>query len=249
MYGAHGAEALRKLRAHEWFEVLIVDPGLVLRLDDFLAFVSAEKLTDPWAARERYAAKLGKKRVYRGMAVTDEDRKSIEATGILSGALRGGTPPRPAHILDQLVGHLAGAAAPGEDTAISVSDDPEISKCVAHMFGRGDKAVHVWTLEMSPLDLVTADVNHPLCQPEPTPGSVACKRISYRKPYPPEVYPVFCRQFYDAKVESFVLYRIDPSEYVSSKAETEFASCKDAIAAVKKAQREAGSKYCNDIGP
>ena len=64
MYGAHGAEALRKLRAHEWFEVLIVDPGLVLRLDDFLAFVTAEKLTDPWSARERYAAKLGKKRVY-----------------------------------------------------------------------------------------------------------------------------------------------------------------------------------------
>jgi hypothetical protein len=93
LYGETGTAMLAKLRARG-LAPLIVDPGVVLRLDALLAF-PAQPNESPWQLRARFAASLGTVRVYRGMAVTPEELASINKVGILATSTRGAKPVAP----------------------------------------------------------------------------------------------------------------------------------------------------------
>lgn len=243
LYGDDGAGILAKLRAKQ-LDPLVVDPGVVLRLDEVLAF-PAKPGEDPWLVRERFSAKLGKVRIYRGLAVTPEELASINAKGILAASKRGTEPVPPKHLLDQMIGHLVGIAGPA-DTMLSISYDPNISRCVAAMY-RGkeqQKTVHVWTVEMPLLDVLAIEAPHALC-PAVEPASLECDKR--RGEITPATRLAACRNFYDPKIESFVQSRIDPSEFVEVKPETGVDDCKDVIAGAKKslnAKRDAQKQFC-----
>jgi len=68
------------------FDELLVDPGLVLRIEAFADFVRANRLNDanPWRARLLFSSSLGARTVYRALALTDEERQNILRAGIFS---------------------------------------------------------------------------------------------------------------------------------------------------------------------
>jgi hypothetical protein len=222
-YGGYGATALAKL--HErGFDALVVDPAIVLRLDAFARFATDAK--DPWLARERFAASLGVHRIYRGIALDDADIARLRADGILSPQLRTKTPPLGGHLIDQIGAHVMGLVR-DEDQLMSVSDDPAVSKCVAHTYAKDGKHVVVFAVDAPALDVVAIDEHAALCPAAPPPNSVACKPSP--PPYPEPVRGMLCRGLYDPAVESFVLHRIDPAEIVAAKTETEFADCDEVL--------------------
>ena len=92
-YGAEaGMASLNKIRTAlgPGYDVLVSDPGIVMRLDDFLAFSAKQdlKALKPWELRELYSQHLGTAKVYRGLALTEEQAKAVQKDGMLSGYLR-----------------------------------------------------------------------------------------------------------------------------------------------------------------
>lgn len=230
LYGSAGADIHVKLAAKN-IAPLVVDPGIVLRLDAALAFPS-QPGESAWQFRARFAESLGKVRVYRGLAVTPEELASITEKGILAASVRSAEKVAPKLLLDQLIGHLMGLAGPA-DTMLSVSYDRAVSRCVAHMYTRNDKTrtVHVWTTELPLLDVLSIDVPSALC-PAVEPASLDCNPPRGGLTDAARMYA--CRNFYDAKIESFVQARIDPAEIFEVKIESDNAGCNDVLAQVRK---------------
>jgi hypothetical protein len=244
LYGTAGADIHRKLAA-KGLAPLVVDPGIVMRLDAALAFPSKQG-ESAWQFRERFAESLGKVRVYRGLAVTPDELASITEKGILAASVRSTQKEPPVLLLAQLIGHLMGIAGPA-DTMLSVSYDPAVSRCVAHMYTRNDttKTVHVWTTELPLLDVLSIEVPSPLC-PAVEVGALDCGPPKQRE-LTDATRMYACRNFYDAKVESFVQGRIDPSEMIEAKVEANQTDCSDVMAQVRKdmkVRKAEQEKFC-----
>jgi hypothetical protein len=92
-YEEHGPEILRVLESlGPQFRVLIADPGLSLRVEEFADYVRANELssTDAWDARERFSSFLGRRVVYRGIGLTQSAEDALRKNGVFSNALRNG---------------------------------------------------------------------------------------------------------------------------------------------------------------
>ncbi|MFT3698748.1 MAG: hypothetical protein QM831_36715 [Kofleriaceae bacterium] len=233
-YGAYGTAAFGKLHARG-FDPLIVDPAVVLHVDGFLAFDA--KTTDPWLARQRYAATLGTHRIYRAVAVDDATFASIHDNGILAPTVRSKHAPYNGHILDLLALHVTGGQLEA-DPLMSVSDDAAIAKCVAHGFAKAGSYVAVYTADVPVFDVLAIDGASALCPPMPAAGSLDCHQMA--PPFSDEQRGMMCRATYSAAIESFVHSRIDPKEIVNVQKPTDFSDCDDAM-------RRAGHDFAEHV--
>ncbi len=86
VFGAKALSLLQELGPH--FDSLVSDPGLVLRVDDFVAFAKKHAYVNPWEAREAYSKYLGKARVFRALALTPEMAQAVSKRGLLATYLR-----------------------------------------------------------------------------------------------------------------------------------------------------------------
>jgi hypothetical protein len=148
-----------------------------------------------------------------------------------------------------MIGHLMNIAG-DEDTMLSISYDPDVSRCVAAMYtGRAaNKAVHIWTVELPVLDVLSIDAPHALC-PAVEPASLDCTK---NRQLTPATRLHVCRNFYDPKIESFVQSRIDPPEMVEVKADARTDDCGDLMKRVKKALKDknaAQEQFCKPRPP
>jgi hypothetical protein len=88
-YGKHGMRIIERLTSlHPNLDVLIVDPAIVMRINDFEAFARPRllhgTLVNPWHLREAYSDSLGYVSVYRTMILTEEAKNEILEIGINS---------------------------------------------------------------------------------------------------------------------------------------------------------------------
>jgi hypothetical protein len=86
-----GPDALKKLSAlGKPFADLIADPGVVMRVDDFVAFASKLDVSKmgAWDLREAYSQHLGVAHVFRGLAMTKAQAEVDHRDGMPAGYLR-----------------------------------------------------------------------------------------------------------------------------------------------------------------
>lgn len=220
-YEAEGVRALSALeKLNPKWQVLVTDPGLMFRVDEFVKFANSKKLTDlgPWEAREVFSQHLGDRVVYRGIAITGDEAAEIQKLGMGSGALRQDLDilNSPYSLYIEVMNRLAGVTK--TDRLLSVSDYPDLAAAVAkrHGFGRMgyrpglDRGVYVFKLKVPELDLIYLEKGHPFL---PLPKSAEKNMISVRNPKGKvsASYPL------DRKVESFVFFRAEPSEILEVK--------------------------------
>ena len=91
----HGGRLLTDLRKIDpSLEVLIVDPGLALRMDQFISFAKKHKkahpqtLYYPWELRDQFSQSLGMTTVYRSLALNETEANIIAKEGLLPRVLR-----------------------------------------------------------------------------------------------------------------------------------------------------------------
>ncbi|MBL7714352.1 MAG: hypothetical protein JNL01_02725 [Bdellovibrionales bacterium] len=229
--GQHGEIAEAQLTSlGPNFRSLIVDPGIVLRMDEFVAFVQAQGLTDSsdvWMVREKFSKHLGKKRVYRALALNPADVQAIEAHGILSSTFRNNGEDDEYPLIESLFSMALGRIrqmAPDSDPYLSVTDYPDVALAATWPYRfsgkknflgitravENGKKVYLMTLDVPVLDLLEPGKNpdrptHFLGLAIFEPGNqLLIKNGSDKKTYP-----------FDHQVESFVMYSIDRSEIVS----------------------------------
>jgi hypothetical protein len=84
-YQPDGDEIVAKIQQlKQKFWVLVVDTGLVYRLDDFISFAMSRQGQDPWLVRESFSNSLGTTTFYRGMNLDPNALKIIESKGVQS---------------------------------------------------------------------------------------------------------------------------------------------------------------------
>ena len=223
-YGAAGAPALATLRAAAaQFEELIVDPGTVLHVDTFRAFVDARpelKKGDAWAARQAFSEALGTRTVYRALALTPEGfaklHTELPENGIGSRLLRmpgqaSAERTRTETLQTQVDDHVDGKAHHGEPI-VSVSEKPRVAASVAGAIARaGDPGkgygVYLFTLQVPAIDLMAERPGSAVLEQPGTrrPLVIAWKDAAGRDHATTQPFPT-------PKVESFVLYGLDGSE-------------------------------------
>ena len=179
-----------------------------------------------WAARARFLAAGGTKRVYRGLAVSEIVADDLKKHGMLSKELRGGQNARPVNLVEEAALHVV-AEAGGGDSLISVSTDPAIAKCLAHQFAGDDRGVVVYAIDVPAREVIHLDPGSPMCGAVPAAASLDCTSLT--PPFAPELRPYLCAALSDASIESFVVDQIDPPEIVSSEAPTDFADCDEVL--------------------
>ncbi|MBX9767886.1 MAG: hypothetical protein K2X47_11490 [Bdellovibrionales bacterium] len=69
------------------FTKLVVDHGILLRIDEFISFAS-KKYSDPWLARSAFSQHLGTQKFYRSLWLSKEELAKIETSGMDSLLLR-----------------------------------------------------------------------------------------------------------------------------------------------------------------
>ncbi|MES2768158.1 MAG: hypothetical protein V4596_03350 [Bdellovibrionota bacterium] len=180
-YGQHGVTAFEKLNTlNHKFAQLIVDPGVVLRLDEFIRFVKQKKLlsTDPWEAREVFSKSLGTKKIYRALALTDSQAIEISNYGMHSAVVRFDKKNIHEFAIEKdrrgkfiqvnsreqmtFNAHLLEMIRRGGNSqktrTLSVSEHPEVSLAVAYEKIRykniDNKSIYLFELEVPNIDLL-----------------------------------------------------------------------------------------------
>jgi len=216
-YGADfGITALASLGAlGQPFTELIVDPGIVLHVSDFVEYVQTQKLkgVNPWAARQLYAKHLGFTVVYRALALTEEEYETAKKDGIKSALLR--SSPRPFQVsnLSKLIKIERSALLHERDPFNSVTKYKEagMAATYTHLVSRlqrqEDVKIYVFKLRIPRLDLLYFASDNFL-------GESGMWGKSYVvSPYdgsePAKSFPL------DRDLESFIQYIVEPREIVS----------------------------------
>lgn len=219
-YGEYGSIALEKLQEiSPSVASLIVDPGIVLRINEFYDFAISHNLrnSEPWSIRNQFKDFLGTRTVYRGMALTKEEFNSIVNEGLFSKGNNSSNSKSKyssreeyiqyalssENILTEFNHHQGGLTF--NTQIISVTNSPKVAYAFGQLAGqdrssRGEIVkVYVFKMEIPELELLTSD-------------------SIFRSPttdYYIENFDYLIglnRYEFDRKLESFVYYKIDPSE-------------------------------------
>jgi hypothetical protein len=206
----YGEKALASLEAlGPKFTDLIVDPGIVFNISGFTEFVKNNNLlrSDPWRARGLYADHLGFATVYRALALTSEEYKTILREGMESTVLRSGEPASGTEtdLRRKLVERGSLRDRP-RDPFLSVSKYKDVAAAVASSFvtDKSAQKVYVFKLHIPRLDLLyhapDTFLNGLKLWGEKYVVSVGRSKKSF---------PV------DDRLESFILYKVEPNEILS----------------------------------
>jgi len=222
-YGNQGPFILEKLKElGDSFESLIVDPGLVIRLDDFSNFVKAlpSGKYSSWQARKLYSEYLGKRTVYRGLVLLPEEALEMSATGINSRFFDDEKNQRES-LFDQVVEdsgtlNLINDRLEGKlknSILQSVSDYPDVAIAVANHFGEKREGARLYLVRITApeLDLIHFDgqvfINYKWSSEAWIKSGVA---LNVKQPNGQvRRYPL------SRSIESFVNYRLDKTEIES----------------------------------
>jgi Flp pilus assembly pilin Flp len=184
-YGAEiGLASLGKIRGAlgARYEVLVSDPGIVMRLDDFLAFAAKQDLASmaPWELRELYSKHLGTANVYRGLALTEDQAKAMQTEGMFAGYLRPDATgnaawsqgdPFSQNFYSMMKERIHGggwgpiSAAPNQpvmDALMSVTYQEDVALLVTgglvKQIGRPDVKMYIYRIDLPKLDLLPGPV-------------------------------------------------------------------------------------------
>lgn len=224
-YGEFGSKALAKLEhLSKDFRPLIVVPGIILAIDKFEKFVNENRLnqTDPWEVVKLFSGSLGKKTVYRGIILSDEDFAAIKKKGLESDALRQNKELKPYNDFSFPM-ELLRRVRPSEvrlypnlpDRTLSISSDPEVSRMVsmgfANMRDIDKKDMYIFKIELPVMENLTISrENSHLCDYAPRNNEDFHPNFS---PDAKTIRSTLCRgAFFPAEVESFVEFLIEPDE-------------------------------------
>lgn len=245
-YSFGGTDALKRLQSlSPEFGALIVDPGLVIRIDEFESFVRENRLAggDPWSVREAFSRKLGTRVVYRAMVVDYAEHQRIMKHGIASALLRNPrtTDENIAESLSLNLSYLIERRIAGRvsenDSIMSVSDIPEISASAAainrvssvrngmmqgglfgmwtSMMSQGLKSVYLYEIKVPEIDIIFRGDKNDVL-----PTSLHSEKTDIHVATMKSGIQSF--KFDDRRVESFILLNIEPTEIVSARPLTPF---------------------------
>ncbi|MCB0350744.1 MAG: hypothetical protein KDD38_06140 [Bdellovibrionales bacterium] len=208
-FGEHAADLLP----------LMFDIGILHHIPEFLEFLEQEKLQassfDPWELREKFSNHLGTTRIYRAIALTDRELSIAKTQGLTSRILRNLTlndwPIYDFELQETYDSHSHGNGSTyysDNSYLISVSDFQEVSIAVANHHSEQNKPVYLFELEIPRLDILPIGDRTSFIHPTNTPPNVL-KIISGNKRASKH------KIFFGRKLESFIMFRIDPSEITS----------------------------------
>ena len=153
-----GPEALEILRSQN-AEALIIDAGIVLHLEEFKRFMSSYKSkVDVWVIRQNFSDYLGTRTVYRSMALSDNELKSVQTIGMISAKKRKNLVESDVDSVQAaLAYHSAGFS--GFSDFISVTDYPTLAIAVGKSFLKNEpnKNLYLFKIEVPRLDLIYFD--------------------------------------------------------------------------------------------
>ena len=220
-YGKEGPKLLKRLeKLNPHFAALIVDPGLVLRLDQFEKFVKQNHYSklDPWELRRLFSKSLGSRRVYRALSLSEEEVEQMKTMGMKSKLINvfddyvKDKNPKwvnyelNANLNKQVIDRAAYPAA--YDSLLSVTEMPEVGIAVSKRYLEANKNVYLFELEVPELDILYQKQKGLLDYAE---GAnryyLRLTRGSHVEEYP----------YADRKTESFILYQVNASEIKSVK--------------------------------
>lgn len=231
-YSTDGAAIMKQVEGNlgEKFLPLLAEPGLVMRWKEFIPFaqgflVKSPQAT-PWQVREAFSAKLGKRKIYRGMVLTEEEAKGMQQNGIWAPGMKDAS-DRQTRIVRTLNPDEGGAqrseiSSPSNEIAsrlsdyrdersgyLSVSSYDTVAKSVGyHTSGKtGDptRKLFLFEIELPEIDLVRVE------------GVFGFLGEHHRAPLTIGTETFLRSQ--DTTVEMFVPYHIAPGQIVSVKQE------------------------------
>jgi hypothetical protein len=207
--------------AHPEWSQLSLDPGFMTHLPAFMDMLDRGEITatDYEGVRQQLKDKLGNKTVWRGTMLTDDELEEAKTEGLgspLSRVVQGSEQPREqfeasalsAQPIDTIEKHFHGehAATP----YLSVSEHPEVAIAVGRHFGNRveGKKFFLFELSVPAIDLVSY-TDHAIRPP------FKLREMKDRNPDIAITVGVNGKQSthkWDDSVESFVHWKIDPTE-------------------------------------
>jgi hypothetical protein len=252
-WGSRGGEMLQKLRDLTTrfpgrltgdLSELIVDPGIVMRLDNFEHFTEnylrqpphagdPEKLS-PMDLRNRFSTSLGSEITYRALALTPEQYESIKHSGIRSAFLRADKQnevlnndllqpyfskslnPFTSSMLTLLSNRIRGGMA-AWDPLISVTSYPEVAIAATKAYLQRNPASST-RIYLFKLKVPKLDIYSRSDAPDSLLpfGWKLSQKVSYEVKYKEKKSKTFDAR--DPGFESFLDLKISPSEIVESSA-------------------------------
>lgn len=208
-YEKFGDDLKKKL--HDYspaFSVLLIDPGLMIRINDFIDFVKSKNLdkNKPWEAREAYSKHLGSQTWYRGLALQKAEFDEIKTVGIQSQVIRNNvdtTAVLTRSLSEQVTDRLR-ERNKSEDPFMSFTLDYDIARGVPCAFADiGNKDVYVYYIKIPLLDLFA------------TYDAKDWFREGFEKFFRDEGINIaeIERAFFKPSVESFALFQVNVDEF------------------------------------
>lgn len=204
----------------EWSQ-LSLDIGVMTHLPEFMDMIGNGEVnaTDYIEARQQLKEKLGDKVVWRGTMLTDEEFARVQSEGLcapLSRVVTSSDQPKEqfeASALSAWPSYTIEKHFHGEHRAtpfLSVSEYPEVATAIGRHFGdRSDgKKFYLFKLQVPAIDLVSY-TDHVVSTPS------KLQQMKSRNPdYPIRVgvNGVESTHKWDEAVESFIFWKINPSE-------------------------------------
>ncbi len=171
-----GSRALTLLNAlGPDFGDLIADPGLVLRIDEFVAFAKEHVYANPWEARSAFSQSLGTAHVFRALALTPDMAATTNKLGLVATYIReegkelraSGADPYTHNIFSMMKerwrnadGSLVATSPelPAIDSLMSVTYNLDIAKIVAGQIVKAlwvpEIKMYIYEIEIPVIDLL-----------------------------------------------------------------------------------------------
>jgi hypothetical protein len=228
-YGPKGLGFIQKLRQTSESDkllALIVDPGAMFRLDQLLNFYKKNKQfyneTDCWQLREDFSLFLGKKTIYRALALTTSDLRNILYEGMQTLPLRKDKTLNHEMSLQEIYQNRMRGEGKDYDTLLSITEDPLVAIGVSNTYVRmhnqlvrmkkesEEKFLYLFELELPVIDIIYPTENDQIMnlkyddddnQQIPQTTVFYSESGTTLKPF-------------SSETESFISYFITPSEMV-----------------------------------
>jgi len=246
-YGVYGETAINALKSlNDSFLSLLVDPGLSLRVEDFVEYVEKNELeqSDPWEARARFSKELGSDTIYRGLKLTLDEFETIRTKGIESEFLRKDSTfenySRQSLAIEILHRALFVVQISGYeyfDPLMSVTEDIETAICVSRTqknTSLKSREVYIFEINIPQIANFTTIKNSKICN--------YSQRRNESLPYLADaarVRQIICEKLLPSKnIESFVSLTIHPDEITGYVSPADNSSTKESCIAYGERHRE-----------
>ncbi|MDB9786996.1 hypothetical protein OAB57_02725, partial [Bacteriovoracaceae bacterium] len=166
-----------KLLGEDYLQ-LLVDPGLVNRMDHFIDYGKNRKHQNPWELRNLYSTSLGKTTFYRSIAITGQEQLTIQQKGLLSKFLRKKnltdndlSKAMTTSLIDNFRYRVYAPYqfSSDEDSLLSVSKFPFISNGVANHWANDNNHILQYKIELPKLDVIYPECRSDAVLWEPNP--------------------------------------------------------------------------------